>query len=102
MILKLNTILVNTERQPLKDAGEKVVTLGVVCTNALLAPDPAEKSLDEKIKKFHLHLRMFEKEEVEVTADEIVLIKKCVNVAYLQPLIVGQVSDLLEQKEKES
>ncbi|KKN77420.1 hypothetical protein LCGC14_0359790 [marine sediment metagenome] len=98
MIIKLNTVLVDEKGEPLKDGDKEIVTLGVVCTNALLAPDPEERNLDNKVKKYHLHLRMFEKEEVEITADEIVLLEKCINVAYTQPLIVGQVRDILEQK----
>ena len=101
MIIKLNTVLVDEKGEPLKNTAKEIVTLGVACTSALLAHDPEEKNLDNKVKKYHLHLRMFEKEEVEVTADEIVLLKKCINAAYLQPLIVGQASDILEQKVSE-
>ncbi len=98
MIIKLNTVLVDEKGFALKDRDKKTVTLGVACTNALLAADPEERNLDSKVKKYHLHLRIFGKEEVEITSDEIVLLKKCINAAYLQPLIVGQANDMLEQR----
>ena len=101
MIIKLSTVLIDEKGEPLIGRDKKIVTLGVACVNALLAPDPKETNLDNKVKKYHLHLRMFEKEEVEVTADEIVLLKNCINVAYSQPLVVGRANDLLEQKVKE-
>ena len=98
MIIKLGIVLIDEKGKPLKDRDKEIVTLGTVCTSALLAPDPEERNLDSKVKKYHLHLRIFGKEEVEITSDEIVLIKKCINAAYSQPLIVGQANDILEQR----
>ncbi len=100
MKIRLDTVIVGLDGVALKDEG-KEVTLGLVCCNGLLAPDVKENKADRKIKKYMLAMSIVGKEEAEFTAEEIVLLKASINVAYVQPLIVGQAHELLEQKEKE-
>lgn len=100
MKIRLDTVLTDFKGVPLKDGAEEV-TLGVVCLNALLIPNDEEKDMKQKIMKYRLAQDIYDTANAEFTAEDIVLIKKCINVAYTQPIIVGQACDLLEQKEKE-
>ena len=80
----------------LKDAGAEV-TLGLVCCNGLLvAPDKAEVKADKKVKRFELAMRLVNRDSADVTAEDIVLLKERINIAYSQPLIVGQVFQMLD------
>ena len=99
MIIKMDVILSDLEDAPILDSGVEV-TLAIASWKALLVPDLQEKNMGNKIEKYHLAQRLLGKAEIELTAEEIVLIKKSINVAYAQPLIVGQACDLLEQKDK--
>ena len=83
------------DKKVLKDGG-KELTLGTVCCNALLVADPSDKKADSKVKKFNMAVKLADKDSVDVTAEEIVLLKSCINTAYEQPLIVGQALNLLD------
>ena len=99
MKIRLDTIIIGLDSEALEDGGKKV-TLGLVCCNGLLAPDAKEFKADRKIEKYALAMRIVGKKEADFTAEEIVLLKASINVAYVQPLIVGQAHELLEKKEK--
>lgn len=101
MKIKVNTVLKTLEGKPMEFKGDEKLTLGLVCVNALLFPDEKEKDAIKKVEKFHLALRLSDKKvtEPELTVEEVVLIKQCINIAYTQPLVVGKAHDMLEQKE---
>ena len=96
MKLDLTTELTSvTDGKVLKDGGEDV-TLGLVCCNALLVADKADAKAEDKVKKFNMAVQLSGKDSAEVTAEDVVLLKSCINVAYQQPLIVGQAFNLLD------
>jgi hypothetical protein len=76
---------------------KKVLTLDKVCVNALLSENQDDRqSGEDKLKVFQLAKKIYGAGEVEVTAEEIVLIKNKVGRFYL-PLVVGQVYEILEK-----
>ena len=78
------------------DAVDATLKLAVV--NALLAPQKEQESGVDKIKKYELAKMVFKAEgEVDVTAEDITLIKKAVEKAFPSPIIVGQVNEMLEK-----
>jgi len=72
-------------------------TLKTAIVNGLLAPvqqGKNESGLD-KVKKYELATRVYKNDEVELTAEDIVLIKKCVGENFA-PIVVGQVYEMLD------
>ena len=86
--------------EPTKD-GVKVITLDVICENALLANNPQKPiSGTEKVTRYELARKIHLNEEVDFTAEEIVLVKKCVDEVF-GAIIVGPVYEILEGKDDE-
>jgi len=86
---------------PIDDKGQPVVlTVGRICINALMQPQPGDENEagEEKIKRAILAERIFKKEDVKLTSEEIAMIKKRVNRGNGSPLIVRQVWEALEKK----
>ncbi|KKL09636.1 hypothetical protein LCGC14_2563890 [marine sediment metagenome] len=84
-----------------KRVQRKVMTLGGAAVNALLAAVRGEViSGEEKLDRYELAKRIYEakKSEIEVTVEQIVLIKKCINIVY-GPLVYGQCCHMLEGNE---
>ncbi len=96
MKLDLTTKLTDVFSGDVLKDGEKEVTLGVVCCNALLVQDPETVKAEDKVKKFKLAVKLVNADSAEVVAEDIVLLKACINKAYKQPLIVGQAFGLLD------
>lgn len=74
--------------------------LGFVLATALGTPYPDEKNVsqEEKFQRYELALKIRGNEEVELSAEEVVLLKKLV--AKLSTvLIYGQVASILEGKD---
>ncbi len=71
-------------------------TLKMAVVNALLAPVQKETGLD-KVKKYELATRIYKNDEVELSSEDIVLIKKCVGDNFA-PIVVGQIFNILEGK----
>lgn len=74
------------------NAVEATVRMAVV--NAVLAPVERESGV-EKVKKYDLASRIFKEDEVELSVEEISLIKERVGEVF-PPLITGQIWKLLE------
>lgn len=78
--------------------GARTVTVKKIAVDALLANYEDERNLsgEDKVKRFRLAQKIHVAEdEIEITAEEISLIKRLVGKGYA-PLAVGQVFDLLE------
>ena len=91
----------------LKDLDDKVlkedkkdIVLKKILTNALLIAVEKESGVD-KVKKYELAKLIHKGKVIDLTAEDVVLLKKQVGDFYT-PLVVGQVFALLEGKEKES
>lgn len=101
--MKLNTLTVlkNVDGEPLiePDAKGEVseVVLRKVLVNALMIP--AEKDTGtQKVEKYMLAMDIQKNDEVEVTPEQIVLLKSAVEKPY-GPIVVGPVWNLLDQKD---
>jgi len=101
MVINVNKELVQLNGQPIMDldAEGKAVpaTVKTALVNAVLLPEQNEKGV-QKVQKYELAKKLYKAEkDVEVTAEDVVLLKKVVENSYA-PLIVGQVLELLEGK----
>jgi hypothetical protein len=78
-------------------AQEGNVTLKSIVANALLGNYEDERNLqaEQKVKRYKLAHKVTEGGEIEVDAEDTVLMRKLVNKAY-GTLIVGQVFDILK------
>ena|SRR3990167_5616352 len=81
----------------LKDEKGEDVKLHVPCVNALTANYQKENDIggDEKYRRYKLAVKIDKPEEIEVTSEEITLIKKLVGFAFT-PILVGGIFDKLE------
>ena len=94
--------LLDLDNEPMKDPAGVTVTLQNATVNALMASDPNDNPDGvEKAKRFTLAMKIHgTKEPVDVTAEEIALIKKLIGKVYTA-LVVGRAYELLEQKPEE-
>lgn len=70
--------------------------LSDMCVTALLSDDPKEHSnAQDKLKRWELAKAIHDQAEIEVTAEEIVLINKAAAKAFA-PSLMGAIHDLLE------
>ena len=98
MVIDVSKNLVQLNGKPMldnDDTGNVVnATVKMALVNAVLSPEQNEKGT-QKIQKYELAKKIYNAEkDVEVTAEEVVLMKKCIESAYA-PLIVGQLTELL-------
>ncbi len=104
MKIKTNVKLRSFDGEVLKDNDGKGnvidATLKNAIVNALLAPlgqGKAEIGTD-KVKKFDLAQQIYNNDEVELTVEEVTLIKERVGEVF-GAIVVGQVFNLLEGKD---
>ena len=99
MKVNTETILTTIQGQPLKDKdtnGQVIdVTVKTVIINAILIPKQNETGI-EKVQKYELAKKIYSSPEVDLTVEEIVLIKEKVGEAFA-PIVVGQIWNLLEK-----
>jgi len=96
MNIDLTTVMLDIDGKLLKK-GKDDLTLKTVIISALLQLSVDEKnlSIDEKLKRYDLALRIQKSDAISLESDDIVLIKKLVNKIY-GTIIVGQVCNILE------
>lgn len=91
--------LIGYDGEPLKE-GERVITLAMVCCNALMNQTEEDTKLpgEEKLRRFDLATVVYaSKEPADLKVEDIVLLKTQVGKLY-GPLVVGPVWKLLEGK----
>lgn len=98
MKLNCNRELVNLEGKPLVDRDPDTMemfpmTVGRVIASGLNLSKEAEA---DPGRKYDLMIKTYKGDEVELTADDIVLIEKCVKM--FPPLVSGQLISILEGK----
>jgi hypothetical protein len=94
--IDFTTVLSGLDGKPLVAEGVPTMTLGEVAANALVNSYKDENPTgQEKVKRWALALRIHAASEVELTADEVKLIKDLVAKLY-GPLVVGQVWSILD------
>jgi len=76
------------------------MTVRLAATRALTAVYRDEQNLagDEKVTRFHLALKIVDEDESDLTAEDIVEIKKMVGKMY-GPVVVGRVWSIVDPKE---
>lgn len=105
MKIDFSSVLKGLDGKELKGdlKGEKSLTLGSVCVESLMASFPDEERLsgNDKVKRFKLAQKIYNRTPVDITVEDASLIKELIGKAY-GPLIVGQVWDLLENNKEVS
>jgi len=102
MLVKVSETLKTFDGQAMMDNdghGNAInATLKLVLINALLSPTDKESGID-KVKKYELAKKIYRAEDdVELTVEEVALCKKRVGEVFPNPIVVGQVFELLEGK----
>ena len=99
MGINVDGMLKTFDGQVMKDvdsSGNAVeASLKTLLVNAVLAPTKDEKGVD-KVRKYELAKMIFKGGEVDLTAEDIILIKKQVGDNFA-PIIVGQVFEMLSK-----
>lgn len=98
-----SVVLENERHEPLtelrgkgpEDTKKVELTLGVICSRALFTPKQGPEPGDKKAERGKLAFRIYDAGEIELTSEEIVLIKQCVG-EFLGPIVVTQVYDILD------
>jgi hypothetical protein len=84
---------------PIKDQDENGnavdATFGMAIVNALLSPVQNEKGI-EKVHKYELARKVYESDTVELTVEDVALIKQRV-LDVFPPLVSGQIVKVLER-----
>lgn len=97
MLVKVNVPLLTMDGQVMKDNvdGQAVdATVKMAIVNGVLSPVQNESGVD-KVRKYELATKVFINDEVDLTVDEITLIKDRVGEVFA-PIIVGQIYELLK------
>jgi hypothetical protein len=99
MQVLMGQILTDLDGKEIPSLSGEPATLRGVSTEALIATFKSEEpSGEEKLKRWELALKVKKSEDpVDLTSDEIVLIKKLIGKAY-GPMISGQAWQMLEGK----
>lgn len=98
MKINFRTTLKDMDGKPIMETKDKPLLLDKVCVEALLSETPNEQTTGEsKLNRFNLAKRIHGSGEIDVSTEEIVLIKDRVGKHYF-PIVVGQVFVLLEGK----
>ncbi len=101
MKVPFNTILKQFDGTPIKRQGsEATLILRDVAVESLLTVprDEAQITGDEKAKRWFLASRVYANPAIDLTVEDIALIKKMIGKAY-GPLVVGQAWELLEGRD---
>jgi len=97
MLINVDGVLKSMDGKALQDVvnGEaRDALIKDVLVNAILSPVQNESGMD-KVKKYELAKRIYVGGDINLTAEEIALIKDRVGESYA-PIIVGQLYELLE------
>jgi hypothetical protein len=97
MLVKVNIPILTMDGEQMKDddgQGNTVdATVKLAIVNAVLSPVQNEKGV-EKVKKYELAKKVYASDEVDLTAEEISLIKERVGDVFA-PIVVGQIFEML-------
>ena len=97
-----NENFVSTEETPKENpyCQKRVdITLQAICVNVLLASTQKDANISgaEKLERFNLASKIQANDSVDLTAEEITLVKKRIGEISV-PLVIGKAYELLEQK----
>lgn len=98
MVIDVTQTLKTLNGQTMKDVDENQnaidATLKLAIVNALLASTKKEESGIEKVKKYELAKKVYSQDSVELSAEDITLIKSRIGEVF-QTAIVGQCFEML-------
>lgn len=89
--------LLDQDDRPIKD-GDNVLTLGRAAMTALMTPQPDEAAqpVEEKFKKGQLAIRVYAQVPLDLTAEEVAMVRRYIGKTY-GPLVVVRALPLLDQ-----
>lgn len=98
MKYNLNVSLLGLNNKPALDQENNQIIVKDLCSNALIAQKQGvEEDGKKKLEKFNLALRLSQsKEEIDLTAEEVVTIKESVGM-FNGPLPYGRVCEILDK-----
>jgi hypothetical protein len=100
MLIDVTQTLKTLSGQVMKDVDENQnaidATLRLAIVNALLAPTKGQESGVDKVKKYELAKKVYTQDSVELSAEDITLIKSRIGEVF-QVNIVGQCFEMLEK-----
>ncbi len=99
MLIDFNQVLLSLDGEELKSSPDKALRLKEACTNALLGiyEDDAKILGEEKLRRYKLASKIYkDKGVIEVTAEEITLIKQLLPRLY-GTAVIGPCYEMLEQ-----
>lgn len=108
MKVKINKTLSALDGSPAilknEDGKETVLTLKTICVNALQFQEK-DVSGSEKMKRYRLATKIYgtkdsEDIEMDLSAEDITMLKDLINKSYPSPIVVGQAWDILEQADE--
>jgi hypothetical protein len=96
MRVDLSAVIRGLKGEAIRDGKDDLV-LGTVCCGALLTPFPDENgiSIDEKVRRFKLSVRICNGGTQDLSSEDVTLLKQLVGKAY-PPLTVGRVFEILD------
>jgi hypothetical protein len=99
MKINFNQLILDEQDKPIKVADKPDLTLRDICINSLLSVQQEDKE-KEKFERFEIFQKIKKPDDegfVELTTNEIVVIKKVVGI-FQPPLLLGQAFNMLENK----
>jgi hypothetical protein len=97
MKINFGTVLTQLNGQPIENEAKQPFTLGQAVVNALLQPVQGQSAAD-KIRKGRIAERAYDEQEIEVSPEDVTLIRQAIGELYA-PLIVLKVFRLLGGEE---
>ena len=107
-VKNFNTVLIDLNGNPVPDQSDlnhsdtskgvsyNPFTMKKITITALMHPQFNEKeSAEEKLKNYELSLKISNNNEVDITAEDAVRIKKFVNLSF-GPLVIGRMNEFLQ------
>jgi hypothetical protein len=88
--------LKNLKGEPLIDGNDKVIVFKNILTTALLTSKQGQTP-QQKIDNWNLAQTIYNNDEVDLSAEQIVTIKELIVLAFDEPIIAGQVLEILNK-----
>ena len=98
MKIDMTQPLINFDGNPIQNGDAGDFLLGAACCNALMGDYVQERdqlSSADKVKRYALSIRIFNEAEVDLEAEDVVLIKKLMGYGYVTA-VVGAAFQLLD------
>lgn len=98
---RFDTVILNFDGKPVPDQDGKSVTLGSICVTVLMTTDLERADGKEKFERAEFARRIHKATVIDVTAEEISLLKRLLGIA-CPPVVVWPAYKLLETEETQT